>query len=42
MESKNREKLLLIGVAACIALWLLNLLVISPLIDGWHGRSDEI
>jgi Tfp pilus assembly protein PilO len=42
METKNREKLLMIVAAACVALWLLNLLVISPLIDGWHSRSAEI
>jgi hypothetical protein len=42
MEAKNREKLLMIAVGACVALWLLNLLVISPLMDGWHSRSDEI
>jgi hypothetical protein len=42
METKNREKLLLMATGACVALWLLNLLVISPLIDSWHNRSDEI
>ncbi|HEV7928156.1 MAG TPA: hypothetical protein VGR14_22580 [Verrucomicrobiae bacterium] len=42
METKNREKLLLLATGATVALWLLNLLVISPLTDSWHGRSDEI
>ncbi len=42
MEPKNREKLLLMATGACVALWLLNLLVISPLIDSWHDRSAEI
>jgi hypothetical protein len=42
METKNREKLLMIGAAAVIVLWLLDLLVVSPLIDSWHSRSEEI
>ncbi len=42
METKNREKILMIAAAACAALWLLNLLVLSPLVNGWRGRSEEI
>jgi hypothetical protein len=42
METKNREKLLLIATGAAIGLWLLNLLVIAPLTDSWHSRSNEI
>jgi hypothetical protein len=42
METKNREKLLLIGTATVAALWLLDLLVFGPLVDSWHSRSDEI
>jgi hypothetical protein len=42
VETKNREKLLMIATGALAALWLLNLLVISPLIDCWHSRSGEI
>ncbi len=42
METKNREKLLLIATGAVAALWLLNLLVVSPLTASWHSRSDEI
>jgi hypothetical protein len=42
MEPKNRERLLLMLTGACLAVWLLNLLVFSPLIDSWHSRSDEI
>jgi hypothetical protein len=42
MESKNREKLLMIGTATVAGLWLLNLLVFGPLIDSWHSRAREI
>jgi hypothetical protein len=42
METKNREKILLMATGAFAVLYLLNLLVISPLIDSWHSRSDEI
>jgi hypothetical protein len=42
METKNREKLLLIVTGTVAVLWLLNLLVFGPLIDSWHGRSGEI
>ena len=42
METKNREKLLMIAAAACAALWLFNLLVLSPLTNSWRGRSEEI
>jgi hypothetical protein len=42
METKNREKFLLILTGAAGVLWLLNLLVVSPLIASWHSRSDEI
>jgi hypothetical protein len=42
MENKNREKLLMIATATVAGLWLLNLLVFNPLINGWHSRSDEI
>ncbi len=42
MDPKNREKLLLMATGACVGLWLLNLLVISPMIDSWHDRSSEI
>jgi hypothetical protein len=42
METKNREKLLLIATATVAGLWLLNLLVFSPLTDSWHSRSGEI
>jgi hypothetical protein len=42
METKNREKLLMIGTATVAGLWLLNLVVFSPLIASWHSRSDEI
>jgi hypothetical protein len=42
METKNREKLLLIATGACLVLLLLNWLVISPLTASWHRRSDHI
>jgi hypothetical protein len=42
METKNREKLLLIATGACLVLLLVNWLVISPLIASWHHRSDRI
>jgi hypothetical protein len=42
METKNREKLLLVLVGASLALLLLNMLVITPLTSLWHDRSAEI
>jgi hypothetical protein len=42
METKNREKLLMIATGTVAALWLLNLLLFGPLIDSWHSRSAEI
>jgi hypothetical protein len=42
METKNREKLLLILTGGCLVLLILNWLVISPLIASWHHRSDRI
>jgi hypothetical protein len=42
METKNREKVLLIITGLCVAGMLLNWVVISPLIDSWHQRSQRI
>jgi Tfp pilus assembly protein PilO len=42
METKNREKILAIAAAACVALWLLNVLVITPMTNSWHRRSAQI
>jgi len=42
MEIKNREKLLGIAVLALAGFWLLNLLVLKPMIQSWHDRSDRI
>jgi hypothetical protein len=42
METKNREKMLLIAVAVCVGLYLLNLLLISPLCTSWSARQDKI
>jgi hypothetical protein len=41
-ETKSREKLLLILTCVAVALWLLDLLVVSPLEDSWHSRSERI
>jgi hypothetical protein len=42
MEIKNRQKLLLIGAVACMALLLGNWLVLDPLITSWKARSARI
>ncbi len=42
METKNREKMLLIWTGAAVVLLLLKLLVISPLIASWHNRAEHI
>ena len=42
MESKNREKLLLIATATCVGLYLIVTLLVDPLIDSWHSREAEI
>ena len=42
METKNREKLLLIAALTCGGLWLLNLLVVSPLSNAWDNRTKRI
>jgi hypothetical protein len=42
MEIKNREKILAIALGACVGVWLLNVLVLKPMIQSWHDRSDEI
>jgi hypothetical protein len=42
METKNREKILAISAAACVGLWLLNLLVITPMSNAWDHRSRQI
>ena len=42
METKKREKILLAATGAVAVLWLLNLLVVSPLIDSWRNRAREI
>jgi Tfp pilus assembly protein PilO len=42
METKKREKILLMIVGGCAALWLLNMLVITPLYNVWAGRQKEI
>jgi len=42
METKNREKLLMMATGAVVVLWVFYLIVITPLIDSWHSRSGEI
>lgn len=42
MESKNRERLLLIITGGCLLLLVLNWLVISPLKACWQRREDRI
>jgi len=42
MEIKNRERLLLIVTGCCLALLILNWLVLTPLTASWHHRSERI
>jgi hypothetical protein len=42
METKNREKMLLMAVAVCVGLWLVNYIVVSPLSRSWSARQDKI
>jgi len=42
METKNREKMLLIAVGVCVGLLVLNWVVITPLCEGWRARQDRI
>jgi type II secretory pathway component PulM len=42
MPSKNRERLLLIGVVACLGILLLDSLVVEPLIRLWSDRAKSI
>jgi hypothetical protein len=42
METKNREKMLLIIVAACIGLWVVQYVLIMPVYHAWTGRQDKI
>jgi len=42
METKNREKMLLIAVAACVGLLLVNYVIINPLIASYGTRQDRI
>jgi len=42
METKNREKMLLIAVAVCIGLLVVNYLIINPLTASYSARQDKI
>jgi Tfp pilus assembly protein PilO len=41
-DNKSREKLLMIITAVAGGLWLLNLIVITPLTDTYHARAAKI
>ena len=42
MQSKRRETLLKIAVAAIVGLWLLDRVVLSPAITHWKKQSERI
>jgi hypothetical protein len=42
MEIKNREKFLAIALGACILVWLVTVVVLKPMVQSWHDRSDRI
>jgi hypothetical protein len=42
METKNREKMLLIAVAVCVGLWVVNMVIINPIITSWKARQTKI
>lgn len=42
MQNKSRERILIIGVVACLGILLLDSLVIEPLIRLWSDRSKRI
>jgi hypothetical protein len=42
MEIKNREKVLAIGLGAVIAFWLIDIVVLKPMMRSWSERSDQI
>lgn len=42
METKNRQKLLIIGAVTCLALLLGDSLVFEPLVSSWKSRSERI
>jgi len=42
METKKREKYLLIAVGALVGFWLLYLFALTPLYNVWSGRQKEI
>jgi hypothetical protein len=42
METKNREKMLLILVAVCVALYVVNAVIITPITNSWKARQKNI
>lgn len=42
METKNREKILLITVGVIIGLYVLNVVVFTPIYDYWEARQKKI
>ena len=42
MDAKNREKMLLIGVGAVVALWVLDIVVIDPVTQAYKDRQAAI
>ena len=42
METKNREKMLLILVGVCVALYVVNAVIITPLTNSWKARQVRI
>jgi type II secretory pathway component PulM len=42
VETKNREKMLLIGAGVCVGLFILNWLLITPLTASWKHRATRI
>ena len=42
MPTKNREKMLLIGTAAVVILFMADRFVLSPLTDSWKDRKGRI
>ena len=42
METKNRQKLLIIGAVACVSLLIGDSLILEPLTKSWKERSKRI
>jgi hypothetical protein len=42
METKSRDKLILIGLGVCAGLYVLYLVVVTPVYNVWLGRQKDI